>query len=129
MLVLPAIELATVLKGIALSALAGYVGVEASIALNESSDFGSKETENKGQGQPEVGDCPTCGGETSNKPGKIGKAHGLKPKEVRDRISGVKDGQLTGNPDVEACNDCGEVFPQTDEGGLGDGIGNILDEH
>jgi len=109
--------------GIALYA----VGELAINVLSESSS--STETENKGQGQAEVGDCPTCGGETSNKPGKIGEAHDLKPKEVRNRIHGIKNGQLSGNPDVEVCNDCGEVFPQTEDGNLGDSIGNIEDDY
>jgi uncharacterized protein RhaS with RHS repeats len=86
--------------------------------------------EKKGQTSGEVGDCPTCGGETSNKPGKIGKAHDLKPKEVKDRIHGLKSGnKLHNNPDVEVCNNCGETHPQTGEGGLGDSIGNIKDEN
>jgi len=86
-------------------------------------------TENKGQTKPEVGDCPSCGGETSNKPGKIGKEHGMTPKEVKEAIHGIKgDANMPNNPDVEVCNDCGEVFPQTDNGGLGDSIGNIKDE-
>jgi uncharacterized protein RhaS with RHS repeats len=92
--------------------------------MNESSD-----SENKGQTKPEVGDCPACGGDTSNKPGKIADAHGLKPKEVKEAIHGVKgNANLPNNPDVEVCNDCGEVFPQTEDGGLGDSIGNIEDK-
>lgn len=106
------------------AALAGYAGSEALNSYNESAS-----SENKGQTKPEVGDCPTCGGETSNKPGKIGKAHGLKPKEVKDAIHVVKgNANLPNNPDVEVCNDCGEVFPQTEDGSLGDSIGNIEDE-
>lgn len=90
----------------------------------------SSEVENKGQTKPEVGNCPTCGGETSNKPGKIADAHGLKPREVKDAIHGVKgSANLPNNPDVEVCNECGEVFPQTEEGGLGDSIGNIKDKN
>ncbi|WP_062568137.1 hypothetical protein [Pseudoalteromonas arabiensis] len=89
----------------------------------------SANSENKGQTKPQVGDWPTCGGDTSNKPGKIDKAHGLKPKEVKDAIHGVKgNANLSNNPDVEVCNNCGEVFPQTEDGGLGDSIGNIEDE-
>ncbi len=89
----------------------------------------SANSENKGQTKPQVGDWPTCGGDTSNKPGKIDKAYGLKPKEVKDAIHGVKgNANLLNNPDVEVCNNCGEVFPQTEDGGLGDSIGNIEDE-
>ena len=110
-----------------------YVASEALNTYNESSEGGdsSSETgrETKGQGQAEVGDCPRCGGDTSNKPSKIGKEHGMKPKEVKEKIHEIKNGQLTGNPDVEVCNDCGEVFPQTEEGGLGDSIGNIQDDY
>ncbi len=93
------------------------------------SDVPMGSSENKGQGQPEVGACPDCEGETSHRPGKIGEEHGLKPKEVKDRIHGVKNGRLGNNPDVEVCNDCGEIFPQTDHGELGDSIGNIKDKY
>ena len=92
--------------------------------MSESGNF-----EDKGQTKPEIGDCPNCGGDTSNKPGKIGKAHGLKPKEVKDAIHGVKgNANLPNNPDVEVCNDCNEVFPQTEEGSLGGSIGNVEDK-
>lgn len=65
---------------------------------NESANDG---VENKGQTKPEVGDCPTCSGETSNKPGKIGQEHGMKPKEVKDAIHGIKgNANLPNNPDV-----------------------------
>ncbi|QHJ14007.1 tRNA(Glu)-specific nuclease WapA (plasmid) [Paraglaciecola mesophila] len=113
--------------GTALLGIMGGVAIHENVVepmMNESSD-----SENKGQTKPEVGDCPACGGDTSNKPGKIGDAHGLKPKEVKEAIHGVKgNANLPGNPDVEVCNDCGEVFPQTEDGGLGDSIGNIEDE-
>ncbi|UZJ45955.1 RHS repeat-associated core domain-containing protein [Marinimicrobium sp. C6131] len=105
---------------------ANAVANAVSSIFNESSD--SSSTENKGQGQAEVGDCPSCGGDTSNKPGKIGQEHGIKTKEAKNRIEEIKQkGKLEGNPDVEVCNDCGEVFPQTESGGLGDSIGNIED--
>ncbi|WP_244265672.1 RHS repeat domain-containing protein [Shewanella algae] len=91
-------------------------------------DSGQGNTENKGQGQPEVGNCPSCGGETSNKPGKIADAHGMKPKEAKQAIHGVKgSANMPNNPDVEVCNNCGEVFPQNEDGTLGDSIGNIDD--
>jgi RHS repeat-associated protein len=97
------------------------------IVKNESSE---NTKENKGQTKPEVGDCPSCGGETSNKPGKIASEHGLKPAEVKDKIHELKGGaKLPNNPDVEVCNDCGEVFPQTEDGGLGDSIGNIDEDY
>jgi RHS repeat-associated protein len=86
-----------------------------------------KKDEKKGASRPEVGTCPDCGGDTSTKPGQIGRDHELKPKEVRDRIHELKD-DLPGNPDVEVCESCGEVFPQTNEGGLGDSLGNIKDD-
>ncbi|WP_218943532.1 RHS repeat-associated core domain-containing protein, partial [Exilibacterium tricleocarpae] len=124
--------------GGAIGAIIGIAIADAAINhFNESADSsdsgetssGSTETENKGQGQAEVGDCPTCGGKTSKKPGKIGQAHGLKPREVKDRIHGLKDdSKVSGNPDIEVCNGCGEVFPQTDQGTLGDSIGNIEEE-
>ena len=49
-------------------------------------------------------------------------------RDVKDRIHDIKSGPLPGNPDVEVCNDCGEVYPQTEYGTLGDSIGNILDD-
>ncbi len=121
-------ELAGVLTP-TLNANAGPVGSGVNPDVPDSSaSQGGKEK--KGQTSGEVGDCPTCGGETSNKPGKIGKAHDLKPKEVKDRIHGLKSGnKLHNNPDVEVCNNCGETHPQTGEGGLGDSIGNIKDEN
>lgn len=81
--------------------------------------------EKKGQTKPEVGTCPDCGGETTNKPGKIASDHGLSKGEVKDQIHELKGGRLNNNPHVEVCRDCGEVFPQTKGGGLGDSIGNI----
>lgn len=58
-----------------------------------------------------------------------GNRHGISPKGVRDRIHGLKGkAKISNNPDVEVCNDCGEVFPQTDDGKLGDSIGNIDEE-
>jgi hypothetical protein len=84
--------------------------------------------ENKGQTSSEVGGCPDCGGSTSNKPGKIADAHGMKPKEVKEKIHKLKNGnKLANNPDIEVCSDCGEVFPQTEDS-LGDSIGNIDEE-
>jgi RHS repeat-associated protein len=96
-------------------------------AVNESDSESADEQpteENKGQTKPEVGACPDCGGRTSNKPGKIASDHEQKVKEVKDKIHELKR-PISGNPDVEVCQDCGEVFPQTAEGGLGDSIGNI----
>jgi hypothetical protein len=85
--------------------------------------------EKKGQSRPEVGACPDCGGETSNRPGKIAQDHGMSPKEVKEKIHGLKgEAKIDGNPDVEVCQSCGEVFPQTSEGALGDSIGNINEE-
>ncbi len=84
--------------------------------------------EKKGQTSSEVGTCPSCGENTSNKPGKIGSAHGISVKDTKDKIHGIKNkGKIEGNPDVEVCNSCGEVFPQTEDGKLGDSIGNIGD--
>jgi len=111
-------------------AIGGLVAVAVTIpgdaVRNESADDAPATKENKGQNKPEVGSCPDCGGDTSKKPGKIASKHGLKPKEVKEKIHGLKsDGKINGNPDVEVCNNCGEVFPQTSGGGLGDSIGNI----
>jgi hypothetical protein len=90
------------------------------------SSAGGDNKETKGQTKPEVGNCPDCGGETSNKPGKIADDHDLTRKEVKTKIHGLKsDMKIPGNPDVEVCSNCGEVFPQTRSGGLGDSIGNI----
>ena len=50
-------------------------------------------------------------------------------KEVKEKSHGAKNGKLTDNPDVEVCNDCGEIFPQTESGELGDSIGNIEDDY
>ncbi|ACE84465.1 RHS repeat-associated core domain-containing protein [Cellvibrio japonicus] len=111
--------------------VAGVVGTAiaaTAIAVNNESTEGSKE--NKGQTKPEVGDCPSCGSSTSNRPGKIASEHGLKPREVKDKIHELKGGaKLPNNPDVEVCNNCGEVFPQTTEGSLGDSIGNINEDY
>jgi hypothetical protein len=114
-------------KGMIAAGLAMEAQEAGQRVLSESSeDSDNPETEVKGQTKPEVGDCPTCGGDTSNKTGKIAKEHGLSPKETKDRIHGLKgDAKITGNPDVEVCSNCGEVFPQTPDGGLGDSIGNI----
>jgi hypothetical protein len=99
---------------------------EATTTNGESSESGK---ENKGQTKPEVGDCPSCGGETSNKPGAIANDHDMKPKEVKEKIHELKGGaKIDGNPDVEVCSECGEVFPQTEDGGLGDSIGNIKED-
>lgn len=94
---------------------------------SESDDSGEQPTEeSKGQNKPQVGACPDCGGQTSNRPGKIAGDHGQKVKEVKEKIHELKgEAKIPGNPDVEVCKDCGEVFPQTEEGDLGDSIGNI----
>ncbi|WP_293635426.1 RHS repeat-associated core domain-containing protein [Shewanella sp. CG12_big_fil_rev_8_21_14_0_65_47_15] len=98
-------------------------------AIILSAKNGSDNTENKGQTKPEVGNCPECGGNTSNKTGKIASAHDLTSKEVKDKIHELKgDAKIPNNPDVEVCNGCGEVFPQTEDGNLGDTIGNIKEE-
>jgi len=100
------------------------LGVALSEALDELSGGGGNEK--KGQTKPQVGTCPLCGGETSNKPGKIANDHNLTPKGTKEIIHDLKrDAKVTGNPDVEVCKNCGEVFPQTPRGGLGDSIGNI----
>jgi uncharacterized protein RhaS with RHS repeats len=114
---------------IAVARLSDLVSTANSSDNETASGSTETETESKGQGQPEVGGCPECGGDTSKKPGKIGEEHGLTSKEVRDRIHGAKSGQLSGNPDVEVCDDCGEIFPQTEKGKLGDSIGNIEDDY
>ncbi len=113
---------------VAVGVVAGTALAATAITLNNESSENTKE--NKGQTKPEVGTCPDCGGETSNKPGKIADSLGVKTKEVKTRIEGVKQsGKLEGNPDIEVCLDCGEVFPQTDDGGLGDSIGGIKEEY
>jgi RHS repeat-associated protein len=98
------------------------IGAAAQNAINV---FNKPTSESKGQSKPQVGSCPDCGGKTSNRPEKIAKDHGMKPQEVRDQIHGLKGGRINNNPDVEVCRDCGEVFPQTGSGGLGESIGNI----
>jgi hypothetical protein len=90
--------------------------------------LGSIDKEKKGRTRSEYGKCPDCGKKTSNKPGKIGRSHGLSIPEVEDRIHGLKGDKLHENPDLEVCNGCGEAFPQGDEG-LGDSLGNIKDEY
>ena len=61
-----------------------------------------------------------------NRPGKIAGDHERQPKEVKEKKHELKvEAKIPGNPDVEVCKDCGEVFPQTEEGGLGDSISNI----
>ena len=113
---------------VAVGVAVGTTLAATAIAVKNESSENTKE--NKGQTKPEVGDCPSCGGETSNKPGKIASEHGLKPKEVKEKIHELKgDAKLPNNPDVEVCNDCGEVFPQTEGGGLGDSIGNIDEDY
>ena len=87
---------------------------------------GGKEQEKKGQSKPEVGTCPDCGGKTSKRPSKIAKDHGTTPEDTTDTIHRLKRKKgISGNADVEVCKKCGEMFPQTDAGGLGDSIGNI----
>lgn len=137
-LAVPAIKLAAqvtvAMTGVVSGAYVSEEVIQPAInAYNESADSdqtasGSTETDKKGQGQAEVGTCPTCGETTSKKPGKIGKEHDLKPKEVREKIHKAKSGRISGNPDIEVCNNCGEIFPQTDDGGLGDSIGNIEED-
>ena len=100
-------------------------------ATSSDDDAGEEETakeEKKGASKPEVGACPApgCEGETTNKPGKIADKLGVPVKEVKEAIHEVKK-PLEGNPDVEVCTTCGEAYPQTDSGGLGDSVGNIND--
>lgn len=81
---------------------------------------GGKET--KGKKTSEVGKCPDCEGKTTNKEGKIAKQHGMTVKEVKAKIHGGSKGSLPDNPDLEVCQDCGGMFPQTESGELGDVI-------
>jgi RHS repeat-associated protein len=84
-----------------------------------------------GDGNPS-GECVSCGGETTTKIGTIADAFGKSPKEVKDAIHDVKDNLPKStkkkNPDVEVCTSCGEVYPQTVDGKLGDTLGNINDK-
>lgn len=64
--------------------------------------------------------------------GRIAHEMGLSHREVRRRIEWTKQsdetlGGAAGNPDVSVDPDTGEVFPQTNDGTLGDSIGNLRD--
>jgi RHS repeat-associated protein len=100
-------------------------GVRGIFSQNESA-----ETEGQGEGTP-AGECVNCGGETTPKIGAIADATGATPKEVRGAMHPLKDNLPKSsekkNPDVEVCTTCGEVYPQTSDGTLGDSIGNIHD--
>ena len=100
------------------------------VAIAQSVISGSDSSkEQKGQGQPEVGECPSCGGKTTDREGKIAQDHGMTSKEVKNSIHGLKnDANMPNNSNVEVCKDCGEVFPQGADGTLGDSIGNIKEE-
>jgi len=63
--------------------------------------------------------------------GRIAHEMGLSRREVLRRIEWTKQSDETlggaGNPDVSVDPDTGEVFPQTNDGALGDSIGNLWD--
>jgi RHS repeat-associated protein len=64
--------------------------------------------------------------------GKISDATGLSPQEVRDRIHDAKQNLPKStkkrNPDCQVDVKTGEIYPEIPGGGVGDSIGNILDE-
>ena len=77
------------------------------------------------------GECPACGGRTSTSEAAIARDHDRSREDVGNAVHQAK-GPDTGdfgrsNGDVEVCRDCGEIFPQTPQNGLGDSIGNIRD--
>jgi len=114
------------------TAIGGAISLAINAATNESASDGAAEAADAaGEGAPS-GECANCGGETTSNVGAISSSSGMSPRQVKEAIHGAKTNLPKStekrNPDVEVCTTCGEVFPQSTDGTLGDSIGNIHDE-
>ena len=135
-IVLDIVSIADLIAGTHGLLAVGITGIKTGVKVGakgagKASKSSTKETATLGTPR---GTCPSCGGRTSSNESQIAKDLNMSPKDVKDKIHGVKNDERIGgtssrNPNVEVCSKCGDVSPQV--GGkngdvVGDPIGNII---